>query len=207
MLPSDGLRLLLRLRRRGRESMAAESLPQHNSDLSLFKGKPDWNLTTAMADDAIRYLRRIHQIDLQNHSSSSMRLAQTTHRITPPKSGLKRLKRCTCLTRAGMHSVSRYSRNSKRRCATTSPASRATPSGTARPGSVQTSAVRLTADLLPSLIVCPRCIYAPSISGSNEFWRVYVFPTNGQTTICFVTVVYVTAPHPDFIPRHFTVNP
>ena len=41
-----GLRILLRLRRRGHQPVAAEPVPQHDPDLSLV-GKPGWNLTTA----------------------------------------------------------------------------------------------------------------------------------------------------------------
>jgi len=39
---------------------AAESVPQHYQ-IYPFEGKPEWNLITGMADDAIEYLNRVNQ--------------------------------------------------------------------------------------------------------------------------------------------------
>ena len=57
----DGLRVLLRLRRRRRQPVAAEPVPQHDGDLPL-PGQPGWNLTTAMADEAIEYMKQLKEV-------------------------------------------------------------------------------------------------------------------------------------------------
>ncbi len=39
------------------------NLFRNTTQIYPFDGKPEWNLTTGMADDAIEYLNRIDQID------------------------------------------------------------------------------------------------------------------------------------------------
>ena len=52
-----GLRLFLRLRRRRHEPVAAGNLFRNTTPIHPYRGKPGWNLITAMADDAIGYIR------------------------------------------------------------------------------------------------------------------------------------------------------
>jgi arylsulfatase A-like enzyme len=56
-----GLRVLLRLRRRRRQPVAAEPVPQHDA-IYPFEGNAGWNLTTAMADEAIQYMKELKEI-------------------------------------------------------------------------------------------------------------------------------------------------
>ena len=57
-----GLRVFLRLRRRRRQPVAAEPVPQHDPDLSVRGQAAAGTWSPAMADDAIDYMNRMHQI-------------------------------------------------------------------------------------------------------------------------------------------------
>ncbi len=77
------------------------NLFRNTTQIYPFEGKPGWNLVTGMADDAIDYMTRMHQIAPDaNRSSSSTRPAPRTRRITRPRSGWTRSMRCTCSTTA-----------------------------------------------------------------------------------------------------------
>ncbi len=58
-----GLRVLLRLRRRRRQPVAAEPVPQHDADLSRSRASRAGTSSPAMADDAIDCITRMHQTD------------------------------------------------------------------------------------------------------------------------------------------------
>ena len=58
-----GFQQVLRFRWRRRESIGNPNLFRNTTQIFPFEGKPEWNLVTGMADDAIDYLHRIDQID------------------------------------------------------------------------------------------------------------------------------------------------
>ena len=67
------------------------NLFRNTTQIYPFVGKPDWNLITAMADDAIDWINRMNQTSTRtSRSSSSMRRAPRTRRITRPRSGWRR---------------------------------------------------------------------------------------------------------------------
>ena len=66
-----------------------------------YYGNPGWNLITAMADDAIEYMRRITAIDPDQPFFVYYVPAASTRRTTRHRSGSRRSATCTCSTRAG----------------------------------------------------------------------------------------------------------
>jgi hypothetical protein len=65
------------------------NLFRNTTQIYPFLGKPpgSWNLVTAMADDAIDHITRMHQTDPPSLFSSSTRPAPRTRRTTRPRSG------------------------------------------------------------------------------------------------------------------------
>jgi hypothetical protein len=94
-----GLRVFLRLRRRRRQPVAAEPVPQHHPDLSL-RGQAGWNLITGMADDAIDYT----EPDAPDRSDKPFFVKYApgaTHAPHhPTKEWVEKIRRCTCSTTA-----------------------------------------------------------------------------------------------------------
>jgi len=66
-----------------------------------YYGKPGWNLITAMADDAIEYMKRITAIDPTSPSSSTTCPVPSTRRTTRRRSASRRSATCTCSIGAG----------------------------------------------------------------------------------------------------------
>ena len=61
MAQRDGLRIFLRLRRR-RHQPVEPNLFRNTTAIYPFQGNPGWNLTTAMADEAIQYMKRLKEV-------------------------------------------------------------------------------------------------------------------------------------------------
>ena len=73
----------------------------NTSPIYPYVGKPGWNLTTAMADDAIEHMRQIDASNPASRSSCITHPAGPTRRIIRRLNGSRRRKRCICSTRAG----------------------------------------------------------------------------------------------------------
>jgi Sulfatase len=73
-------------------------------------GKPGYNLTTDMADEAINYMKGLNNAAPDNHFFSITYPAVRTHRTSPRRSGSRRSATCTCSTRAGTICASGFSR-------------------------------------------------------------------------------------------------
>jgi arylsulfatase A-like enzyme len=86
------------------------NLARNTTYIYPYQGNPGYNLTTAMADEAIAYMNQINTLTRTSCSSSTTPRAAPTHPITPPRSGSRRSATCTCSTRAGTSCVSRSSR-------------------------------------------------------------------------------------------------
>ena len=91
----------------GDSSQWQPNLFRNTTQIYPFEGKPPgtWNLTTAMADDAIEYMNRIHAVSPDQPSSSITRRAALTLRTIPPRSGWTRSEPCTCSTAGGISSA------------------------------------------------------------------------------------------------------
>ena len=74
-----GLRVLLRLRRRRHQPVAAATSFRNTTPIYPFHGNPGWNLTTAMADDAIAYMNQIERDRRRTSPSSSTTCPGGTH--------------------------------------------------------------------------------------------------------------------------------
>jgi arylsulfatase A-like enzyme len=72
-----------------------------------------WNLITAMADDAIAWMDRIHQTDPSSRSSSTTAPAPRTRRTTRPRNGWTRSARCISSTTATRSCASGSSRTKR----------------------------------------------------------------------------------------------
>ena len=110
MADRHGLRVFLRVRRRRRQPVAAEPVPQHHPDLSL-RGQA--RLEPRHRHGGRRHrLPEPHQPDRSraSRSSSSTRPAPRTRRITRPRNGWTRSTTCTCSTTAGTSCASGSSR-------------------------------------------------------------------------------------------------
>ena len=82
-----GLRVLLRLRRRRRQPVAAEPVPQHDADLSLRRVSRAGTWSPAMADDAIDWMTRMHQTDPEQADLHQVR-ARRHACAAPPDQGM-----------------------------------------------------------------------------------------------------------------------
>jgi len=85
------------------------NLFRNTTQIYPFVGKPDWNLTTGMADDAIDYLHRLDQID-PSKPFFLYYVPGATRRIIRPRNGSTRFTTCTYSMSAGTSCASKSSR-------------------------------------------------------------------------------------------------
>ena len=57
-----------------------------------YVGNPEWNLTTAMADDAIQWMDQLNDIDPRCRSSCTMFPAERTRRTTQRRNGSRKTR-------------------------------------------------------------------------------------------------------------------
>ena len=69
------------------------NLFRNTTQIYPFAGKPDWNLITGMADDAIDWMTRMHQIDPSKPIFMKYAPDVRMHRTTPPRNGWTRSPR------------------------------------------------------------------------------------------------------------------
>ena len=80
-----------------------------------YVGNPGWNLTTAMADDAIGYMKRINAIDPeQPFFLYYVPGGDRTRRTIRRRNGSRRSATCTCSTRAGTSCATQIFANQKK---------------------------------------------------------------------------------------------
>jgi arylsulfatase len=89
----------------GDTSQWEPNLFRNTTAIYPYVGHPDWNLTTAMADDAIQRLNEINQIDPSKPFFCYYVRVAPTHRITRRRNGSRRSVTCICSTRAGTNSA------------------------------------------------------------------------------------------------------
>ena len=94
------------------------NLFRNTSAIYPYVGKPGWNLITAMADDAIDYLKRISAIDPDQPFFLYYVPGGVHAPITRPRSGSRRSATCTSSTRDGTSCARRSSptRNGSASC-------------------------------------------------------------------------------------------
>ena len=85
----------------GDASQWQPNLFRNTTAIYPFQGNPGWNLETAMADEAIQYMKQLKEIAPHNRSSSITYRAALTRRITRRPSGLRRSAPCISSTMAG----------------------------------------------------------------------------------------------------------
>ena len=82
------------------------NLFRNTTQIYPFEGKPGWNLTTGMADDAIDYLNRLNQIAARQAVLPLLRAGRHPCAASPhARSGWTRSTPCTCSTTATKSSV------------------------------------------------------------------------------------------------------
>ena len=86
------------------------NLFRNTTQIYPFEGKPEWNLVTGMADDAIDYLNRVNQTMPDKPFFVKYAPEPRTRRIIRPRNGWRRSAKCTSLTRAGTSFASRFSK-------------------------------------------------------------------------------------------------
>ena len=94
----------------GDTSQWQPNLFRNTTPIYPYVGKPGWNLTTAMADDAIDWMKQLNEIDPEQAVLLSTTCpAAPTRRTTRRRSGSRRSATCICSTRAGTSCASRSS--------------------------------------------------------------------------------------------------
>ncbi len=93
----------------GDTSQWQPNLFRNTTQIYPYLGKPGWNLTTAQADEAIAYMKRINAGPPSSRSSSITCPAERTRRIMRRRGGSRRSATGTCSTRAGTRCVNRFS--------------------------------------------------------------------------------------------------
>ena len=94
----------------GDTSQWTPNLFRNTTPIYPFEGKPEWNLTTAMADEAIEYMKGLDEVAPTSRSSSITYPAASTRRIIPRKNGSRRSATCTCSMMAGTNCARTFSR-------------------------------------------------------------------------------------------------
>ena len=85
------------------------NLFRNTTEIYPYVGHPGWNLTTAMADDAIVYMKRINAVRPDQPFFVYYVPAARTRRIIRHRNGSRRSATCICSTRAGTICASRSS--------------------------------------------------------------------------------------------------
>ena len=85
----------------GDTSQWQPNLFRNTTAIYPYVGKPKWNLTTAMADDAIHWMNQLNDIDPAMPFFCYYVPGGTHAPTIPRQSGSTRSARCTCSTRAG----------------------------------------------------------------------------------------------------------
>ncbi len=85
------------------------NLFRNTTQIYPFDGDPEWNLITGMADDAIDWITRMHQIDPAKPFFVKYAPAPPMRRTTRPGNGWKRSKRWNSLTTATRRCARPYS--------------------------------------------------------------------------------------------------
>ena len=86
----------------GDASQWQPNLFRNTTAIYPFQGNPGWNLETAMADEAIQYMKQLKEIAPgQALASSTTCRAPPMRRIIPRRSGSRRSATCISSTRAG----------------------------------------------------------------------------------------------------------
>ncbi len=94
----------------GDTSQWEPNLFRNTTPIYPYVGHPGWNLTTAQADDAIQYMKRINCTSPRTSPSlSTTSPAARMRRITRRRSGSRRSATCTSSMRAGTNCASRSS--------------------------------------------------------------------------------------------------
>ena len=94
----------------GDASQWQPNLFRNTTAIYPFEGNPGWNLETAMADDAIQYIKQLKEIAPGKPGSSITCRAPRMRRIIRRPSGSRRSATCTCSTTAGTSCARRSSR-------------------------------------------------------------------------------------------------
>ena len=82
---------------------------RNTTQIYPFQGNPTWNLETAMADEAIQYMKQLKELAPTNHSLSITYPAPHMRLITRRRSGSRRSAICTCSMVGGISCVRRFS--------------------------------------------------------------------------------------------------
>ena len=85
----------------GDASQWQPNLFRNTTAIYPFQNNPSWNLETAMADEAIQYMKQLKEIAPTNRSLSITYLAPPTRRIIRRRSGSRRSAICICSMMAG----------------------------------------------------------------------------------------------------------
>ena len=89
----------------GDTSQWQPNLYRNTTPIYPFQGNPGWNLTTAMADDAIQYMRDLKEIAPASRGSSITCPAAPMRRTIRRRSGSRRSATCISSTAAGTNSA------------------------------------------------------------------------------------------------------
>ena len=94
----------------GDASQWEPNLFRNTTAISPFVGHPGWNLTTAMADDAIHWMNQLNDINpTMPFFLYYVPGGGPMHRTIRHRNGCRRSPTCTCSTRAGTRCVTRSS--------------------------------------------------------------------------------------------------
>jgi len=85
----------------GDASQWQPNLFRNTTAIYPFQGNPGWNLETAMADEAIQYMRQLKEIAPENRSLSTTCRVPPMRRTIRRRSGSRRSATCICSTMGG----------------------------------------------------------------------------------------------------------
>ena len=93
----------------GETSQWHPNLFRNTTAIHPYVGKPGWNLTTAMADEAVSWMNQLNDIDPTMPFFMYYVPGGTHSRISRHPSGSRRSATCTCSTKGGMRFATRSS--------------------------------------------------------------------------------------------------